>query len=234
MKKQPFGIIGGMGPAASLKLCEYILKHTKAASDQQHLPFILYNNPQVPDRTEAICHDGPSPVAELIKTATTLSQAGCEFLVMPCNTAHHYIEEINKQISIPVINMIEETTQYIRTTHPECSQIGILATTGTLQAGVYSKPVCEKNMSLISPEENNQRDLVMKAIYQIKSEKNDRSKAKQLLKKAVSHLITQQAQLVIAGCTEVPLALDQDDIPIPLVNPMEILAKKAVSLWNNS
>ena len=107
------GILGGMGPEATNLLCQEIVNLTPAQKDQEHIPFIVINNPQIPDRTQALLYNGESPIPSMLKSAKTIESAGADFIILPCNTAHNFIPNIQSKINIPFINMIEETAKLV-------------------------------------------------------------------------------------------------------------------------
>ncbi|MBS3787340.1 amino acid racemase, partial [Candidatus Bipolaricaulota bacterium] len=134
-EKQTIGILGGMGPEATIECYKSIIDQTPADTDQEHLSIVIVNNPQIPDRTEAILYDGDSPVPALQDSARVLEVAGADFLIMPCNTAHHFVSEVEKAIEVPVLNMIETTVDQLE----PGSTVGLLATMGTIKTGIYEK-----------------------------------------------------------------------------------------------
>lgn len=222
------GILGGMGPKATVYLFDLIVDYTAAKSDDRHIPIIIFNNPKIPDRTEAILQQGPSPLALLIEGAKLLEQAGADFIVMPCATAHYYYADIIKHIDIPFIHLIEETGLYLDKRLPRIEKIGLLATDGTIAAHIFQGRLEKRGMEIITPDRKNQ-ERVMASVYGREGVKAGFvDPAKTVLQEVVIHLINRGSQAVIAGCTEVPLALDSEDIPIPLIDPLDILARRAV------
>lgn len=220
------GVLGGMGPEATNDLCAMITRFTPAQSDQEHLQVLSFNNPRIPDRTAAILRGGESPLEEICHTGLTLEKAGADFLVIPCNTAHHYYPQLTERLRIPVVHMIQETAAKARQLLPDAKVAGLLSTSGTLGAGIYQQPFTDAGFSLVSPNETDQQALVMDSIYAIKA--GEKEQAAQNLAKAAQKLIDEGAELIIAGCTEIPLALTQDLVPVPMINPAEILARAAV------
>ncbi len=217
------GVLGGMGPEATLDLHKKILSKTDAEKDQDNIPLIIFNNPQIPDRSDFILNKGDSPLEEMIRTARSLERAGADFIVIPCNTAHHFFDKIDSSVEIETINLIEEVTDHINKNYPESENIGLLITTGSMETKVYSNFIRKSGRTPLLPEKNFQEN-VMKSIYGIK--KGEKSKTKVKLRRATEHLIRQGADLVIMGCTEIPLVLENDEFPVPLIDPVDILAEK--------
>jgi len=226
MPEKIIGILGGMGPEATVDLFYKIIKATDAKKDQEHLRIIIDNNPKIPDRTAAILGKGETPLPLLQRTAQNLEKAGANFIVIPCNTAHYFIPAIEKSIQIPVLNMIEETLKDIKEKSPYIKKIGLLATMGICKTGLYDQYFKKYNIAGISPGGKSIAK-IMEAIYAVKADKLSRNIKESMLKIA-GDLINNGAEAIIAGCTEIPLILKQKDIPVPLIDPTNILAKAAV------
>jgi len=219
------GILGGMGPEATLECYESIIDHTPARTDQEHLHIIVDNNSGIPDRTKAILSDGEDPLPLLISSAKRLETAGADFLVIPCNTAHYFIDSIREVIDIPLLNMIRATLEDL----PRDSRAGLLATTGTIETGIYEN-YARRGIEMIYPEREYQR-MVMNAIYGEKGIKAGykSSELKESLINVTNHLRERGASRIIAGCTEIRLVLDYSDLPdIELLKPIDIIAKRAI------
>lgn len=219
------GILGGMGPEATADLFLKIIKAIKVQKDQDHFRVVIDSNPKIPDRTHAILYGGESPVKYMVDTGKNLEKMGAEILLMPCNTAHYFIEEVQNELSVPILNVLEESYRYVKKVFSDVKKIGLLATTGTIQTRLYEKYFYD--IEMIYPNETTQERKVMKAIYGengIKSGNTGKEVA-ELLISAANELIEQGADLIIAGCTEIPLALKQSHISTPLLDPMTIAAK---------
>ncbi|MFC2075868.1 aspartate/glutamate racemase family protein [candidate division KSB1 bacterium] len=223
------GILGGVGPEATLELYREILRATPASSDQDHLPCIIIINPQVPDRTEAILGKGPSPVPELTKTSVELERAGADFIVMPCNTAHFCLPEMRAAVGIPVLDMIGLTLEQTKTSFPDGSKIGLLATTGTIESGIYHKLFEPAGYELVTPSRESQEAKVMAAIYGEDGIKaGGYKRPRELLEIAAGELNVAGARAVILGCTEIPIVIKEIAAGIPTINPLALLAREAV------
>lgn len=234
MKKiKSIGILGGMGPEATLHLFNLIIKNTPASKDQDHIPVIIYNNPLIPDRTMHIVYNEESPLPLLIEGAQKLERVEADMILIACNTAHYYIKEIEPHISIPILDMIALTSQFISGKRDAGItgriKAGILATTGTINTSLYQRSLLEYDIEPVIPTPREQQELVMEAVYGKKGIKAGFKRApKQLIIKAAKLLIERGADVIIAGCTEIPIVLRGSDIEAVLVNSMEVLAKEAV------
>lgn len=221
------GVLGGMGPEATLDLHRKILAKNECEKDQDNVPLMIFNNPQIPDRSECILNDGESPLDDMIETAKSLEDAGADFIVIPCNTAHHFFDKIDSSVEAETINLIEEVTDYIGEEYPDAEEIGLLITTGSRETEVYSDFIKESGRTPLLPEENFQEN-VMDSIYEIK--KGEKTDSKRKLTRATEHLIREGADAVIMGCTEIPLVLSEEDFPVPLIDPVEILAERVTEV----
>lgn len=230
MAEKIIGILGGMGPEATVDLFTKIVKGTKAKKDQDHLRILIDNNPKIPNRTLAIQGKGPSPLPLLIKSARTLEKAGADFIVIPCVTAHHFHGPLQKRIRIPILHIVEETVNHVQARFRRIRTIGLLATSGTLQSGLFQRAFSRSKIELILPRPDVQKDRVMEAIFGKGGIKDlgPSDKSRRLILDASRELIRQGAQAVIAGCTEVPLVLKDGDLSMPVIDPVAILARAAV------
>lgn len=224
--KRTIGIVGGMGPLATVKLFEKIVLYTRAEVDQDHPHTIVDSNTGIPDRTSYILHGGKSPVGELTRSARRLQEAGADFLVMPCNTAHYFYDEIRNSVDIPLINMISETVGTIRRDYPGM-KVGLLSTSGTISSGVYSRELEKQGLDYAIPSEENQAK-VMELIYNIKKGKYDNDLAG--FESAIGDLKAQGSMVMILGCTELSVAYDMYDLPedVSYVDALLVLAREAV------
>lgn len=226
MNERVIGILGGMGPEATVELYYRIIRTTNVQRDQDHIKTIIYSNPKVPDRTKAILGNGESPLPEMIKTAKTLEKAGADFIIIPCNTAHYFINELRESVNIPILNMIELTAKKVKEEFPKIKRAGLIATDGTVNSEIYHKNFNEIKVDTLSPPNNLQKE-VMKAIYE-HIKKGDLDGGRKILLKVAENLHTQGSQIILCGCTEVSLVLKEGDVSAPILDPLQVLAETAV------
>ena len=218
------GIMGGMGPLATVDLMNKIIRLTPAKNDQDHIHMIVDNYPQIPDRTSAIMGTGMNPLPFMKQSAKKLETAGAELIAIACNTAHYYMHDIQAAINIPIINMPKETVRFID--EVGLRSVALLATDGTMATKLYQKFLRESKIAVVEPDKITQVS-VMEGIYAVKA--GDITKGKNLLFQASQTMIDKGAEAVIAGCTEIPLVLSELD-GIKVIDPSHILAKRVVDI----
>jgi aspartate racemase len=221
------GILGGMGPAATADFYTKLVSATPGRSDQDHLKTVIWSDPTIPDRTEALLGDGPDPTPWLLHGSRLLRQAGATVIAIPCNTAHAFVPRIAGYIGLPIVDMIEEVAGHLATLGPPIRTAGLLATTGTIRAGLYQERLAQVAIDLVLPGSASQDSEVMSAVRAVKAGQRGSVPA-DLLARAANGLIDQGAQVIIAGCTEIPLGLAPDSLPVPLVDPALVLARALV------
>lgn len=232
MNTQTIGILGGMGPEATVDCFDKIIKNTPAAKDQDHLRVVIDSNPKVPDRTAAIIGSGESPVPVLLAGCRALARAGADFIVIPCVSAHVFLPEIASQIQLPVLSIFDAVAEAVSRDHPQIKTIGLLGTTGTISGGLFQKRLAQDSIKTIVCD-NTMQSQVMAAIYDIKNAQSIRNRSEitaDLIAAAESLIaaVPEGAQGIIAGCTEIPLALKQKHLPVPYFDAVTILARAAI------
>jgi len=197
------GILGGMGTQAGLDFCNKLAKLNAGKLDQQYPMFVLYNKSNTPKRPENL-KKYYNVLKALVEGCKMLEKNKCKFIVMPCNTAHYWHEDIQKKIKIPLISMPKEVYKHTKKTCKKNSKIGILCTEATLKTKVYNK-YFDKDFNLISPEKLIQKNSVNKAIKFVKMGKI--KDAEKIIRPAVKYLVKNKCKKIILGCTELPIAI---------------------------
>jgi len=197
------GILGGMGTQAGLDFCNKLAKLNAGKLDQQYPMFVLYNKSNTPKRPENL-KKYYNVLKALVAGCKMLEKNKCKFIVMPCNTAHYWHEDIQKKIKIPLISMPKEVYKHTKKTCKKNSKIGILCTEATLKTKVYNK-YFDKDFNLISPKNLLQKNSINKAIKFIKMGKI--KDAEKVIRPAVKYLIKNKCKKIILGCTELPIAI---------------------------
>lgn len=224
--RKTVGVIGGMGPAATIEFFRRLVAATPAAVDRAHLRILIDNNPHVPERIDAIFGTGPDPGPALAAMARGLASLGADFLTMPCNTGHVFQSAIREAVDIPFIDMIEETVRVL-----SVKRVGLLATTATVTAGIYKMACDKRDIELVTPTHEDQ-ELVTDIIRRIKAGGSGQS-VREHAAAIVSRLSDCGAEAVIAGCTEISL-VPADKMPIPWIDALDCLVAASIRLALNN
>ena len=222
------GVLGGMGPEATADFFVKLIRSTPAKRDADHLRVIIDSNPRIPDRTEAIAGEGPSPVPALVATARNLVRAGAELLAIPCITAHHFIDEVAAAADVPVLDALKLTARRVRETFASGDRLAILASTGTLQTKLFERAM--PGRTFVIPSVDEQRDVVMAAVYGPAGVKTVGATpdTAERMRAYVAELAGRGARGVILGCTEFSVLFNGVELPLPVIDPMWLLAEEAV------
>lgn len=211
MNKKTLGIIGGVGPLATMLLGEMIVKRTKASADQEHMHFIIDNDTRIPDRTAYILdREQPNPLPVMVQDAGKLVSAGVDVICVPCNTAHYFYDELADNTAVPILHMIRETANKVK--NLQAKKVGVLGTKGTLSTNLYQDALREVGIEPVVPDDAVQ-DLLMEIIYDYV--KAGSSITREMWSKVEDAIMAQGCDHVILGCTELSivnreLSLDQD------------------------
>ncbi len=214
------GILGGMGTQAGLDFCNKLAVLNRGKIDQEYPLFILYNKSNIPGRPESIGSQTKNlsnkstnktskvkynkVLKSLLKGCKLLEKNKCKFIVIPCNTAHYWFDDLQNKINIPIINMPKEVFKFTKKKCKKNSKVGLLATEGTLKTGVYKK-FFDKDYQLIEPSQKIQKLSVNKAIKLVKM--GNVKAAANAIKPAIDSLIKMKCKKIILGCTELPIAI---------------------------
>ena len=222
------GVLGGMGPEATNRLCARITQLTPAARDQEHIPVICYNNPRIPSRLDAVVHDAHSPLPELIRTARVLEAAGANFLVLPCNSAHTYLAELQASVGIAIINMVDEVARAIRREMPEIREVGVMASTPTINNRLYHEALADQYIEINVPTEE-QQEQVIEAIHGEHGVKAGFIiEPARILTTIGEQIMSTGAEAIVVGCTEISVAFAQHPPAFKCIDSLDVLARVAV------
>lgn len=221
------GVLGGMGPIATHDFFGKVLAASDARTDDDHLRLIIDNNPFVPDRNAA-ADGGPSPGPVLAAMARGLEAAGAELLAMPCNAAHAWADDIRAAVRIPFVHMIEETAVAVRAATPQARRVGVLAADAALKNRLYETALEAAGYEALTLSVADQRAF-MDIIYRVKAGNVDAALRAEM-RSCAERLLAEGAEAIVAGCTEIPLALALGDITAPLIESTTVLAQRVVVL----
>ena len=230
------GVVGGVGPAATVDFLAKLVRNTPAARDQDHIKVMVEQNPQIPDRTDALLGNGDDPTLALYAACKTLEEGGADLIAIPCNTAHAFVEQMQPALGVPIVNMLTCTADYLRETFPGLREVGVLATSGTLASRVYEQALAARGFVQIAPAALAQGRL-MNAIYGPRGAKAGYTSGECAddVSAAVDDLVAQGVQVIVLACTELPLLLRDTVLACPggrvvrLVDPTEVLARRCVA-----
>lgn len=230
MSYEKLGILGGVGPLASVYFTDLLVGGTVADCDQAHIPFYLYNDVFIPDRSAYILRESDeNPLPELINGVKELEKMGSDLIVVTCNTAHYFYDEMAKAVDVPVLNIIENAILAAKERFPDMKKIGLMSTTGTIKGKVYDKVAEENGLSLLTPFSAS-ADKIMKLIYDVKvGKKIDPN----IILDVAKELEAEGCDAVILGCTELSVVSRQShlaDEDSHLIDAMTALAQKCVTL----
>ena len=237
---KPFklGLIGGLGPAATVDLYDKIVKATPAKNDQEHFKVVIEQNPQIDDRTACLLNGGPDPTIAMYNCAKRLQKDGCDYIIIPCNTAHAFLPRLLRHLDVPFIDMQQTMLDEIQAKFGKDSRVGLMATSGTVATGIYGKKAAKMDMKMFTPDEEHQKR-VMSAIYGPKGAKAGFTTGECYddLYSAAEYLVkTYDCNVLILGCTELPLIFHETDDfevagkSVAIVDPTATLARKCVQI----
>ena len=232
MREKIVGIIGGMGPEATVDLMARIIKATPARDDVDHLRMLVDNNPKVPSRIKALIDgDGESPLPCLQEMARRLAAWGADFLAMPCNTAHYYHRDIQACVAIPLLDMIDAAAREVAGRVPNLKTVGLLASTAVLNLRLYEKRFAESGVALVPPADNFQKG-VMQAIQRIKTSSYG-SEVVGAVQAAADHLAGIGAEALLVACTELSIIVREIRAAVKVFDSAQILAEAVVKEARN-
>lgn len=231
------GVLGGMGPLATIDFLHKLVQATPATADQEHVPVLAVSIPQVPDRTAAFRGEGDSPLPAMVASGRRLVEGGAGLIVVPCNTAHLWFDEIHAALGLPMLHLVDAALEDALTQAGRYARLGLLATDATMASGLYvnrafhlghdsGHDVC---MQWVLPTAHEMLDWVMPGIEAVKAGEIERGQA--VLLRAARALARRGADVLVLGCTEIPVVLNATNAPVPVVDATAALARRAVD-WS--
>lgn len=228
--KRKLGIIGGMGARAGAMLFKKIIEASPAVKDQEFIEIILHNNSAVPDRTKCIVHGEASPVKEILKSVELFNQNQVDVMVLACITSYAFLNQFEDQCQAVIIHPVKCTLNHILENYPEVNKVGLLATSGTLKTGLYQNEFEDSGVEVITLNSEDQEEIFMESVYMENGLKSAdiSKKAISLMKLAASKLMSQGAQLIIGGCTEVQIVFSKNTSEIPYVDTVDVTVEEVI------
>lgn len=222
-----FGIMGGMGPMATVDLFRKIIQNTPAQLDQDHIRIMIDNHPQIPSRITAIMEGTESPLEKLRESAKGLEQTGVVTMAMACNTAHYWFEEVQQSVGVPMIHLIDNAATYIKTSHPAPRKMMLLATSATVQTGLYQQSFYKQGLEIEIPTASEQK-VIAAAIEDIKSGHIHNNSYLGKLLTMIAGYHCDGIEAFIGGCTELPMLFPYMEGNFEKYDPTLLLAQEVV------
>lgn len=203
------GVLGGMGPLATVDFLAKLVAETPATRDQEHIPYIAWGVPQIPERPAAILCHGESPLPQMLRGIAALKQAGATVVAIACNTAHYWHDDLVREGGLPILHIADAVCDMLTERGITAGKVGLLGTDGTIKAGFFQQRFAARGLDCVISSRADQERLVLPAIAAVKA--NDLPLAHGLAVDAVARLLDCGAQAVVLACTETPLAIDFAD-----------------------
>jgi aspartate racemase len=223
------GILGGMGPAASNEFVTRLVAKTPATKDQDHIPFVLWSDSTIPDRSTSMLNGDDKPLPYLLAGIQGLKIAGCTTIVIPCNTAHFWFSHLEKTAAwnAKIIHIVDSVADTLRDIKITSGKIGIIGTKATIEYGLYQYKLNKLGWECITPTREQMDTLVQPAIDLIKAGNMDQ--AHEMLMTVIHSLIVKGAKAVVLGCTEIPLSIRENTVQdTPVINSIDSLVMSAI------
>ncbi len=224
MKK--LGVIGGLGPLATSHFFELVVRMTDASCDQEHMDMVIYNYPSIPDRTNYILQkSNENPFPKMLEVAKRLHKEEVDYIVVPCITAHYFYQDLQQRVETPIINMVQETVDYLY--QRKIKKVGIMATEGTIQSRIVQEIVEKAGMELVVPSEEKEKELMDLIYKEVKANKPiDMYKFESITK----YLQEKGAEVIILGCTELSVVKREITVGPGFIDALEVLALRSIKL----
>ncbi len=226
------GVLGGMGPLATVDFLRKLIDATPGDTDQDHIPVIVYSVPQIPDRSMAFLAGSDAPWPYLVEGLRTLEDAGADAIAIPCNTAHVWHERLADAACVTVLHIGRVACEALAQGSGRIGRIGIMATSATLKARIYHRELERLGIEVIEPQAGAQDLLVMQGISAVKAGQLNRGRA--LLTTAADALQAMRVDALLLACTEIPIAIADARLQVPAVDATELLARACVTWWRRA
>jgi aspartate racemase len=225
------GVIGGMGPLATADFLYKLVKRTPAVSEQEHIPILLHGDCTVPDRTANILGNGASPLPKLLEGIRFLNRNGVAAICIPCNSAHRWFDDMQEASDVPILHIVRASAVQVRAKKSGAKTIGVLSTFGTHRTGMYRNTLQAMGYNVVTPTDQEFEMLVSPAIAMSKA--NLLLEAEPYYEQAANKLIERGAEIIVLGCTEIPVGMERQmrANPAQFVDSNDALADSAVAFF---
>ena len=238
MNKRPapplLGVLGGMGPLATADFLAKLAAETPATRDQDHIPYVAWGVPQIPERPAAILQGGESPLPQMLRGIAALKQAGASVVAIACNTAHYWHDDLVREGGLPILHIADAACDMLAERGIGAGRVGLLGTDGTIKAGFFQQRFAARGLDCVLSSRADQEQLVLPAIAAVKA--NDLTRAHGLAVEAVTKLLAGGAQAVVLACTETPVAIDfaGSSVNTRCIDATRALARACVAWHRNA
>lgn len=219
------GILGGMGPFATIDIYKEILDSVEVKTEREYPHVVINSNPKIPSRTRSFLFNEKSPVEGMIKEAKSLEKIGVDFIIIPCNSAHYFLQEVRKSIETEIVDMVEVVADYIHKKFPTIKKAGLLGGEVILGSDIYERSLCKYGITIIKPSED-KNNLVRSCIDMIKHNSITTSVKLEFVN-LINSLIDEGSEIIILGCTEFPILFRNFAFKVPFIDTTKVLARYA-------
>ncbi|MBD0255395.1 MAG: aspartate/glutamate racemase family protein [Cytophagales bacterium] len=228
--RKKLGIVGGMGARASALLLQKVVDYSPVVSDQEFIEILLHNNSRIPDRTRAILKGGPSPEKELLRSIAIFNEQRVDAIVLACVTSYYYYDRLAAHTDAYLINPVTLVRDHLVRHAPGLTRIGLLASTGTIQSGLFREAFGRYGLEIITLEEQDQEEKFMASLYMPNGLKSGTvsAAARDRFFEAVEALRRKRVEVIVGGCSEVAILLSQASLDVPYADAMDLAAREAV------
>lgn len=234
--KAMIGIVGGMGSHAAVSFFQQLIDRSPARTDQDYMEILLHNNARIPDRTENILYGGEDPLPELVRSVRILENGGATIIVLACVTAHHYYNRLEEALTqAKLFHIVRETADSACRMYPNLKQVGILATEGTIQTRLWQEELHRRQIEALVLADADQEDYFNKVVYGpngIKAGYRDAVLKNKLLA-GCQQLIAMGAEAIIGACSELPLVLSKEEVPVPYIDSIQVTVAQLIDVYYN-
>jgi aspartate racemase len=231
--KEMIGIVGGMGSHATVSFFQQLINHSHAKKDQEYMEILIHNNTHIPDRTAGILYHGDDPLPELLRSVKTLECGGAGIIILACITAHYYYEQLEESLTTAkIFHIVKETVDYTCSYHPHIKNVGVLATEGSIKTQLWQKDFAKRQINTLVLPDQLQIKYFNNVVYGhkgIKAGYRD-DELKNTLLAGCKELINMGAEAIIGACSELPLMISKEDLPVPYIDSIHVTIEKLINL----
>jgi aspartate racemase len=229
--KKKLGILGGMGSRAGALFLQRIIDFSPAETDQDFIEIILHSNSAIPDRTRAIINKEESPLSEILRSVSLFNQHKVDAIALSCITSYYYYLSIAEHTQARIMHPVLLVREFLAKHHPDCRKIGLLATTGTIRSNMFQHELEKVGIDVVTLNDADQHKYFMEPLYMKNGLKSAviSDEALALFMESTNILLAKGVDAIVGGCSEVPIALKQEKLPVLFIDTLEVLAKETVN-----